>query len=130
MCNSCDERIAKVQAKIDAWNPYFTMMNLLLPNESTEKHRGRQDKIKNYENNINLIKVEKLIYQTLIKPNNNKLFPLLLQKYESYMTESYALGEEMVKVGEMEEGDYIKYSKESLDQHKYIKTLCSIGGAK
>ena len=86
-----------------------------------------QEKIQNYENNIKLVQTEKLIYNALLKRNNNALFPKLLAKYDELMGVSYDLSGNMVLTGLNAEGDHLEYCSQSLAQREYIRKLCLYG---
>jgi hypothetical protein len=120
---SCDERIASVQAKMDnveLFGKVLSIVNL----DMEEKHKSR---IENFKNNIKLIQVEKLIYQSLAKTNNSSIFPVLLSKYDNLLGVSYDISGNMVVNGGETEGNYLDYCKQSLDQREYIKKLCMYG---
>lgn len=120
---SCDERISSIQEKLNEWIVYGKVLNIV----SFDLETKYQDKLKNYENNIKLIKTEKIIYNALMKGNNSELFPKLLARYDELMGVSYDLSGNMVITGLVVEGDYLDYCKQSLDQREYIRTICSIG---
>nr|WPF46706.1 MAG: hypothetical protein [Lake Baikal virophage 10] len=131
---NCDERISSVQSKIDSWKPYKNVLLLgamCFDNEEDKSIFKLKDcdteKIKNYENNIQLIKVEKLMYQSLAKRNNNAIFPILLQKYGDLMVNSYDISGNMVRLEGMEEQEHLEYCKSSLKQREYIEKLCKYG---
>ena len=72
------------------------------------KNAPHQDKIKNYENDIKLVKTEKLLYNALGNPNSKRnLFPILLAKYDELMGLSYEISGKMVLNGIVVEGDYL-----------------------
>tara|TARA_R110002126_G_scaffold41650_1_gene121216 strand:+ start:830 stop:1183 length:354 start_codon:yes stop_codon:yes gene_type:complete len=85
------------------------------------------EKIRNYENNIQLVKVEKLIYQTLGKGAKGAIFQKLFQKYSDLMASSYDISGNMVRLEGISEGEYLEYCKESLEQREYIQALCLYG---
>jgi hypothetical protein len=85
------------------------------------------EKMKNYENNIQLIKVEKLIYQALTKSGNGAIFPKLFQKYSDLMGISYDISGNMVRLDGVEEQEYLEYCASSLKQRDYIKKVCFYG---
>jgi hypothetical protein len=102
---SCDERITSMQQQF-----------LIEPDEH-----------ENHTNNIKLVEVEKVIYQSLTKQNNSSLFPMLLRKYDDLMEMSYQIAENMVKNGVTKETTYLEFCKKSLEQRDYIKKLCMYG---
>ena len=131
---SCDERIASCQARIDRWGPYHMMMKLMMDTYDTQEDKDVFDnpkgmeQIANYENNMKLVKTEKLIYQALLNNKTNKaIFPLLLAKYDEYMIESYEMGEILTQKGISPEQEHIEFCKNSLTQRKYIKKCCDYG---
>ena len=131
---SCDERIASLQEKIDNWKGYKGVMGLmenLFSNEDDKnvfRYSPQMDNVKNYENNIKLVKTEKLIYTSLRNTNSKKeIFKILLAKYDELMGISYDISGYMVRNGIIVEGKYIDYCKSSLDQREYIRKICCIG---
>jgi hypothetical protein len=98
---NCDERIKEIQESFDK-SEYKTF-------------------------SISIVRIEKMIYISLIKDGNHALFPKLLSKYENLMRESYEIMDDRVQKGLTEEGDYLYICKESLGQLEYIKKLCFYG---
>ena len=130
---SCDERIASVQVKLNAWKPYEMMMGLM-----EEIHKGEDKKVfseaphreetKNYENSIKLINVEKMMWNALKNKNARKeIFKHILAKYDELMVVSYDMSGNMVFNEIVKEGDYLSYCKESLDQREFIRKMCCVG---
>jgi hypothetical protein len=131
---SCDERIASLQEKLDNWKGYKGVMGLmenLFSNEDDKnvfRYSPQMDNVKNYENNIKLVKTEKLIYTSLRNTNSKKeIFKILLAKYDELLSISYDISGNMVRNGIIVEGDHIDYCKSSLDQREYIRKICCIG---
>lgn len=120
--SSCDERIASIQEKLDSWRVYGKVLNLV----DLEMETKYQDNIQNYENNIKLVQVEKLLYNALAK-GNRAIFPRLLSKYDELMGVSYDLSGNMVITGLTPEGDHLEYCNKSLAQREYIRKLCLYG---
>jgi hypothetical protein len=85
------------------------------------------EEIRNYENNIQLVKVEKLIYQTLGKGAKGAIFQKLFQKYSDLMASSYDISGNLVRLSGISEGEYLEYCKDSLQQRDYIQKLCLFG---
>ena len=131
---SCDERIASLQEKIDSWKGYKGVMGLmenLFSNEDDKnvfRYSPQMDNVKNYDNNIKLVKTEKLIYTSLRNTNSKKeIFKILLAKYDELMGISYDISGNMVRNGIVVECEHIDYCKSSLDQREYIRKICCIG---
>jgi hypothetical protein len=128
----CDERIATAQSKLDSCNKLLLFLagiheqdedNTVFKMEANKVFH----KIKQLKNNIQLVKVEKVIYQALGKNNNGALFPKLLQKYSDLMADSYELSGNMVKLNAVEEQEHLVYCAKSLKQRDYIERLCLYG---
>ena len=131
---SCDERIASLQEKLDNWKGYKGVMGLmenLFSNEDDKnvfRNSKDMDMVKNLENNMKLVKTEKLIYTSLRNTNSKKeIFKILLAKYDELMGISYDISGNMVRNGIIVEGDHIDYCKNSLDQREYIRKMCCVG---
>lgn len=120
---SCDERIASIETKLNNWKLYGKVLGIV----SLEMEDKNAELMKNYENNIQLIKVEKLIYQALAKSGNGAIFPKLFQKYSDLMGISYDISGNMVRLDGVEEQEYLEYCASSLKQREYIQKLCLCG---
>jgi len=130
----CDKRIASLQTKINGWKMYSGVLSLASGLYDKEEDKSvfkmedkNTEKIRNYENNIQLVKVEKLIYQTLGKGAKGVIFQKLFQKYSDLMASSYDISGNMVRLAGISEGEYLEYCKESLQQREYIQALCLYG---
>ena len=131
---SCDERIASIQSKLDSWKVYGKVLELTTTLYEKEEDKAvfkmedkNAEKMKNYENNIQLIKVEKLVYQTLGKGAKGVIFSKLFQKYSDLMANSYDISGNMVRFAGIEEQEYLEYCASSLKQREYIQKLCWYG---
>ena len=130
---SCDERIASVQSKLDKWKPYAGVMGLMekLYDKDEDKkvfsESPQLDKVKNYENNIKLIKVEKMMWNAFKNNGKKEIFKHILTKYDELMMVSYDISGNMVMNGVQPEGEYIDYCKESLEQREFIRKMCCVG---
>ena len=129
---SCDERIASVQSKLDNWKPYASVMGLMakLIREEDVKvftEAPQMDNVKTYENNIKLIKVEKMMWNAFKNNSKKDIFKHILSKYDELMCLSYDICSNMVMNGIQAEGDYLDYCKSSLDQREFIRKMCSFG---
>ena len=87
--------------------------------------------IKWYENQIKAVRVEKLLYQSLyINSNNSRLFPLLLSKYSTLLTDDCELASELVNCDAIDMNTYMEYCKENVEQYDYVKKICKFGEEK
>ncbi len=131
---SCDERISILQSKLAAWKPYEMMMGLMENIHDKEEDKKifseapHREETKNYENNLKLISVEKMIYNAMkTKTSRKDIFKHLLAKYDELMLVSYDISGNLVANELVMEGDYISYCKGSLDQREYIRKMCCVG---
>ena len=130
---NCDERIASLQNKIDDWSGYKAMMRLMesISNNEDKKvfaEAPNLEQVKNLENCVKLVKVEKLIVTALNNPNSKRdIFKAFLKKYDDLMCLSYDISGNLVETGLVLEGEYIDYCKSSLDQREFIRDMCSRG---
>lgn len=85
-----------------------------------------QRNIDNYDNNIKIINIEKLIYKAFEK-KNSIIFQKLSHKYDELINQSIENLKEMVKYDKDKESYYLEYCKEKLEQREYIKKLCQYG---
>ena len=128
MTENCDERISSVQSKLDKFNVYGKILSLAGSSFKKEIDKDKYvERMKNYENNIKLIKVEKLVYITLGIGATGIIFQKLFQKYNDLIAESYDFSGEMVRLDGIKEQEYLEYVKESLKQREYIQKLCIYG---
>lgn len=130
---NCDKRIAKAQSEILAWEKNTNVLLRMEQFANTEHELSICEKLRpelsikrNWENNLKLIRVEKLIYISLTQSGNNALFPRLLARYDELMRESYDLVSDRVQEG-LQEDLYLKYCKLTLGQRDYIKAMCDYG---
>lgn len=130
---NCDKRIAKAQSEILAWEKNENVLLRMEQFANTEHEFSICEKLRpelsikrNWENNLKLIRVEKLIYISLTQSGNNALFPRLLARYDELMRESYDLVSDRVQEG-LQEDLYLKYCKLTLGQRDYIKAMCDYG---
>ena len=130
---NCDERIASLQNKIDDWRGYTAMMKLMesISNNENKKvfaEAPHLEEVKCLENNLQLVKVEKLIVTALDNPNSKRdIFKAFLKKYDDLMCLSYDISGNLVETGLILEGEHIDYCKSSLDQREFIRVMCSRG---
>jgi hypothetical protein len=130
---NCDERIASLQNKIDDWSGYKAMMRLMesISNNEDKKvfaEAPHLERVKNLENCVKLVKVEKLIVTALNNPNSKRdIFKAFLKKYDDLMCLSYDISSNLVDTGLILEGDHIDYCKSSLGQREFIRVMCSKG---
>lgn len=120
---SCDERIEIQENKLGAWKNYNKILDLV----NMEMDNKHKQICQNYENNIKLIKVEKMVYQNLLKTNNKAIFSKLLAKYDELMGVSYDISGNLVMLGSEKEGDHLQFCKDSLEQRKFLEILCNYG---
>ena len=86
------------------------------------------ERVKNLENCVKLVKVEKLIVTALNYPNSKRdIFKAFLKKYDDLMCLSYDISSNLVETGLILEAEYIDYCKSSLDQREFIRVMCSKG---
>ncbi len=133
MMENCDERIASVQLRLDKMTTYGKVLGLcsgLYDKAEDKSVFNMKDKemykLKNMENNIKLIQIEKMIYIALSKPNN-AIFSKLRDKYDDCIRISYDISGNMVKTEGIEEQEYLEYCKNSLGQRDFIHKLCRYG---
>jgi hypothetical protein len=130
---SCDERIASVQSKLDNWKPYAGAMGLMakLYDKDEDKkvftEAPQLDNVKNYENNIKLINVEKMMWNAFKNNGNKEIFKRLLAKYDELMVDAYEISGNMVNNDLHPEGEYLDYCKSSLEQREFIRKMCCVG---
>jgi len=82
--------------------------------------------IDNYNNNIKIINVEKLIYKAFGK-KNSIIFQKLLHKYDELINQSIENLKDMVRYNTGKESYYLEYCQEMVEQREYIKRLCLYG---
>jgi hypothetical protein len=125
MMKDTDERIENAEIKIMGFR--VNIMMGMGQNDEKKMFRNRL-LMKERENSIKLMRVEKLIYQSLFGNNNNsRLFPLLLSKYATLMTDDLEFASELVNCDFIDMSTYMAHCEDSVKQHEYIKNLCKLG---
>ena len=130
---SCDKRIASVQSKLDNWKPYDGVMGLMAKLYDKDEDKNvftespQLDNVKNYENNIKLIKVEKMMWNAFKNNGKKEIFKHILAKYDELMIVSYDISGNMVMNGVAPEGEHLDYCKQSLEQREFIRKMCCVG---
>ena len=139
MVGSCDERIAKIQVRLDKWKVYNSVLEIVKMGYKTNEDREvfdlkLPDKTKqdDEKNDIAIIKVERLIYTSLQNNANKAIYPRLLAKYDELLGLSYDNSGKLVLMNVNKERDHLDWCRESLKQREYIKSICDGGvrGAK
>ena len=126
----CDERIASAQETIDNLTLRKKMMETIIgvdkiPSGSFDNADIR---IKNRENTIRLIKIEKMIYTALRNTRSVRaIYKKLQDKYAEQMVESIELSTQMVSMGVVDEGIHLDFCNGTRDQKEYIDMLCQYG---
>jgi hypothetical protein len=127
---SCDERIATAQRTIDelTLRKKIIMIGLLGREIPSGSFDNADIRIKNKENTIKLIKMEKMIYTSIKNPKSVRaIYKKLQDKYAEMMVESMELSTQMVSMGVVDEGEHLEFCNGSTHQKKYIDTMCSYG---
>ena len=130
---SCDEQIVAIQKKVHNMKPYIigqmVMMKLYDGEEYVKvcKEAPKLDKVREYENDIKLIKVEKMMWNAFKNNSKKDIFKHILSKYDELMCLSYDILGDMVMNGIQAEGDYLDYCKSSLDNREFIRKMCCAG---
>ena len=89
--------------------------------------RDRELHMGQLKTTIELLKIERLIYQSLTKKGNATLFPKLLCKYDELMNKSLEYVTELVSNGSENENTYLQYCKGALEQRQFIEECCLAG---
>jgi hypothetical protein len=130
---SCDEQIVAIQKKVHNMKPYIigqmVMMKLYDWEEYVKvcKEAPKLDKVRDYENDIKLIKVEKMMWNALKNNRHRVIFKHILSKYDELMRQSYDINSNMVLNGIQAEGDYLDYCREKRDHRECMRKMCSAG---
>ena len=131
---SCDERIAKIQARLDKWKVYNSVLEIAKMGYKTNEEKEvfdlklpEQTRQDNEKNSIALIRVEKMIYTSLFNKSNKAIYPRLLAKYDELMGVSYEMSGNLVLLNVKKETEYLDYCRDSLKQREFIKLICDEG---
>jgi len=130
----CDERIKKMKDEIETREMCSVVLALMKGAKPTLDYtvltdydaKGQRE-VDYLTDQLKLIQVEKQILNALTKTNNSALFPKFLSKVDELLATLYEKIENDVKKGSMEEGKYLAFCKESLEQRTWIKDLCWAG---
>jgi hypothetical protein len=124
----CDEHIAYIQIELDNMKPYIIgqmVMAKLYDKDFTEA--PKMIYVKDYENNIKLKKVEKMMLNAFKNNRQRVIFKHILSKYDELMRQSYDINSNMVLNGIQAEGDYLDYCREKRDHRECMRKMCSAG---
>ena len=124
----CDEHIAYIQIELDNMRPYIIgqmVMAKLYDKDFTEA--PKMIYVKDYENNIKLKKVEKMMLNAFKNNRHRVIFKHILSKYDELMRQSYDINSNMVLNGIQAEGDYLDYCREKRDHRECMRKMCSAG---
>ena len=122
--NNCDDRINSIKNKIDNLKLNIQVKSMI--GLTTPYIKELEKDIDNYNNNIKIINVEKLIYKAFDK-KSSIIFPKLLSKYNELLNQSIENLKDMVSYNTDKESYYLEYCKEMVEQREYIKKLCLYG---
>ena len=124
----CDEHIAYIQIELDNMRPYIIgqmVMAKLYDKDFTEA--PKMIYVKDYENNIKLKKVEKMMLNAFKNNRQRVIFKHILSKYDELMRQSFDINSNMVLNGIQAEGDYLDYCREKRDHRECMRKMCSAG---
>jgi hypothetical protein len=79
------------------------------------------------QNDIKLVKVEKLIYKAVVE-KNSLIFPKLMEKYDELMTTSLEIWEDLVLNEVAVEAGYLDFCKKCLKEREGFKMICEVFG--
>lgn len=120
----CDKRIKAIEEEIRFHELKCLITRLALPpyHNSSEQHKTRENEKswnewKNHENDLRLVKIEKMIYEAREQQRTATL-PLLFKKYSDTINKSLQLGKKVV-TGE----EYETFVREAIIQRDYIAQL-------
>ena len=125
--DDCDKRIKRIEEDIRFHECKCLLTRLGLPpfQASTEEHKKTQNekswnRLKNCENNLRLVKMEKMIYEAHEQQRTATL-PLLFKKYSDSVDLSLTLGKK-VATGE----EYQQFCSGAKTQRDVIKKMCGV----
>ena len=102
----CDKRISTITSKM-------------------EQMRGEDYYCKLGVGILAFVKVEKLIFASILNPNSKKeIFKLLLAKYDELICNSLEMMESLVRDDEMNEGEYLFNCKLWGKEREKIRKIC------
>lgn len=122
LLDNCDEKISSLTCKITTLR-CKQLMNILVDGV---KIGTETPEIRCYLKQIELVKIEKLVYMAF-KVKNYGIFNKLSDKFNSVMLEILELANECVLDNSIEEQDYIFLCNISVDETAFIKNLCEAG---
>ena len=84
-------------------------------------------RVKHLEKGNELVKLEKLMYQTIQK-GNFALLPVIKTKYMDEMTTALDSSGNLVELGIMKENEYLDFADGSKKQAEYMTVICDPSG--
>jgi hypothetical protein len=122
----CDKRIAVCKEKLDKNKKKIDEVVKGLEWKKVKEDLQIIYTIK--ENEIKLLKIEKIILRALYNPNSKReIFKHLLAKYNELLCVDLEHTSNMVQIQILTEQNYLDMCKRSKEQHEYIRTLCCCG---
>ena len=114
----CDERIKTIQEDIK-FHECKCLLTRLMGNQRAENEKS-WNRLKNCENNLRLVKMEKMIYEAHEQQRTATL-PLLFKKYSESVDMSLTLGKKVAT-----EEEYQQLCSGAETQRDYIKIMCGV----
>jgi len=126
--DNCDERIASLKKKMDAYEAKASlskMLGALLAPKLGEHSAGWAKKVENLKVGVKMVQIEKMIYKAHEQQRKATL-PLLFEKYDAQLAQHLEFSQEEVNLEMMEQGSYLEMCRHSLTQRDYIKKMCGV----
>jgi NAD dependent epimerase/dehydratase family enzyme len=122
----CDRRIEVIQKRLKQWSVWERVRGVvsLAGAEIGDPSAEQKDRKRFDESSIKLTRLEKMIYISLKKENNARLFQQMFQKYHELLCDVLELCSQLTAVGFYTDGEHLEFSNETLAQRDFIKTLC------
>jgi hypothetical protein len=134
----CDEGIASAKEGLDEMLTLRKDVIEIIETENREVERisiresraldGADVSIKEFETNIKLLKIEKMIYNALKNTKSDRaIYKKLQDKYAEAMVELIELSSQQVSLGLRGEGTYLDFCNKIKEDKKIIDIICQYG---
>jgi hypothetical protein len=123
----CEKAIVRFDEKLERQQNALGLLLGMKKSLELVSSKKIECRILKTQNNIKLVKVQKLIYKAVVE-KNSLIFPKLMEKYDELMTTSLEIWEDLVLNEVAVEAGYLDYCKKCLKEREGIKMICEVFG--
>jgi hypothetical protein len=121
--SNCNERLTQMNKSAELHEPWKNRLRFNFDSDGLDQLNLC---IKNYENAVKIVKVEKMVYEAILNKTNKRIFPILLSKYDELMTHHFDINSDMVNAGGLDTQSYYDDCKTSMQTREMLKVFCEM----